>query len=400
MQFFLFSESQRRFVLLLTNRQHARPILSAHLFLHRCSESGGAVATCLASGATDGRVFLWDVTPLLQRALSVSTSSQTEEVIASGRHELSEFLSHSLRSASVLLSTTVAASVRAVLLSLSTSHQHELSSLSSSSPSQHSTSSAAYLAKARGDLLPLLDSELYDALSVIHLVIFFSQIAFFSFCQISQLSPLSTFRLHQSGVNGLSIGLAAASTPSQPRYLLASGGDDQALSLVTFSLEPHLNDRPASQHSSSTFQQALRVLGVRLQHAHVRASIFDSAHSSALKSVVVCGRGLLASCGYDQRLNVWTVDEPNDASATSSSTSASASSTPSASSVSAPSAASQSNSSLKLSLRSSTLLEVADVSSIDARWRSPSELELVSGGAGWQSVRVYVQESKNDLLHV
>jgi hypothetical protein len=148
-----------------------------------------------------------------------------------------------------------------------------------------------------------------------------------------QVRPLCVIRgLHQSGVNGLALGLldsmaAGASTGQQQEgtdVLLATAGDDQCLAACHLRITAGTGAAQASNGSGGG-------LSVRL----VRHTCATNAHSSALRGVALLGSGHLVTTGLDQRVRCWRVGQAqglaehpgSSASGSSSSSSSSSSST-------------------------------------------------------------------------
>jgi len=201
-KFYLFDASSARFMLLAESAAHRFTLLSlTHLSTH------GEDAALVMSGATDGRVMVWDVRRLVQRALMAMVEG------------------------AVPCSTT-----------------------------------------------PLLPPP----------------------------APLLVHTLHQSGVDCLHALPLPPNSRGLPGFVLFSGGDDEAISILTAAIELESSSSSTSVSSSSSSSSSPSNLHCEspLKLSHVWSTTLPSCHSSAIKSLDVAG-DYLYTVGLDQRVRRW-----------------------------------------------------------------------------------------------
>ncbi|PRQ45090.1 putative transcription factor WD40-like family [Rosa chinensis] len=292
------------------------PVLSLqHVILPACLPSEGnwqiGSLYILISGATDGSIAFWDLTRSIEAFMQLVSVLDTEKFIdcqkrpRTGRgsqggrrwRSLDSRMSKNRLGAS---STTVKAGVETDENLPKHSGDGTSSMLNDNGSSRTASSHAIHTAS--------LDSEAsaYDSSS-----------------DICEISPLLVFKaIHKSGVNSLHISNVEGCLSPEIGFLynLISGGDDQALSCLTFELS--LSTFSAEfDNMTLEIKNSITELGnaKKLVHSNqdkkknywirfLNHDTVPSAHSSAVKGVWTDGSWVF-STGLDQRVRCWRLQE-------------------------------------------------------------------------------------------
>ncbi|TPX64184.1 hypothetical protein SpCBS45565_g06081 [Spizellomyces sp. 'palustris'] len=157
--------------------------------------------------------------------------------------------------------------------------------------------------------------------------------------EVTELStPLHAEKVHQSGVNALSVRKLHCTasqktvTPGSSSILVASGGDDNAISIVQILLRPTPNS---------------------ILIDSVTAATHPSSHSSGVTGIKIHPDGTIISSSVDQRLNLWGLTNTEGGS-------------------------------VRFDLIASYYVDIADISDLDVNVISPSHIQVAVAGLGLQ----------------
>nr|XP_011467078.1 PREDICTED: uncharacterized protein LOC101298466 [Fragaria vesca subsp. vesca] len=287
------------------------PVLSLqHVILPACLPSEGnwqiGSLYILISGATDGSIAFWDLTKSIEAFMQLVSVLDVEKFIdcqkrpRTGRgsqggrwwRSLGSSMSRNRQGAS---STAVKAGVGT---DEKPKHSGTSSMLNDHGSSRTASSHATHTAS--------LDSETsaYDSSS-----------------DICEISPLFVFKaIHLSGVNSLYVSDVEGCQSPEIGFLynLISGGDDQALSCLTFELSVSTSSSEFDnmtleiKNSISESGNAKKLIHCNQDKNYwIRFLNHDkvpSAHSSAVKGVWTDGSWVF-STGLDQRVRCWRLQE-------------------------------------------------------------------------------------------
>ncbi|XP_067854519.1 WD repeat-containing protein 6 [Heptranchias perlo] len=117
-------------------------------------------------------------------------------------------------------------------------------------------------------------------------------------------TPRLVFEAHQCGVNGLHL-----RPLDDGRYLLASGGDDNAVRLWVISVRAVGGDDGVTSGGGSSGVRCADGDGAGVSLRVVEGPCVESAHAAHVTGVRILSRGLLASVSIDQRLTHWRLSD-------------------------------------------------------------------------------------------
>ncbi|XP_066278123.1 tRNA (34-2'-O)-methyltransferase regulator WDR6-like isoform X2 [Branchiostoma lanceolatum] len=214
LRLFVYDDSERTIQLFCVSDFHHHCVLSVDHFFTTTTD--GSIHTYVMSGATDGQIAVWNVTPILSAFLS--------SVHQSNHHDITE-------------QDTVEAGVKV---------PHTLSTGST---------------KCQGGMNTSTTKDMQDVNSPV------PKVQLKSGClrktpKMKMESPDALLKKHQSGVNAISI-----QRVDSHHYLLASGGDDNSLQITVLAVREDTPNKPvivATATSSAQSAHAATITGVHI----------------------------------------------------------------------------------------------------------------------------------------
>ncbi|KAM0907272.1 hypothetical protein ACQ4PT_016234 [Festuca glaucescens] len=269
-------------VALLVPQASASPVLVLRHIVDASSacsgdDVGNGDRYIIVSGSTDGTITLWDLTDTIHGFMQLVSETQPHMVIdCQKRPKTGRGSQGGRRRWRSLASNSVKKGSKQTLL-----------------PTENDLNASCVAAESSHEISELEENEVItteDTMSSTHS------------CDVSEVQPMQTFSgVHQSGVNCLNVSEMdrACPTTGMSSYCIISGGDDQAVQCIVFTLGSP--QQSCSMNKASLNSPANGALTILSQHA------VPSAHGSAVKGIWTDGVWAFSS-GLDQRIRCWKMD--------------------------------------------------------------------------------------------
>ncbi|XP_047083336.1 WD repeat-containing protein 6-like [Lolium rigidum] len=240
-------------------------------------DAGNGDRYIIVSGSTDGTITLWDLTDTIHGFMQLVSETQPHMVIdCQKRPKTGRGSQGGRRRWRSLANSSVKKDSKQTLL-----------------PTEKDLNASCVAAESSHEISGLEENEVItteDTMSSTHS------------CDVPEVQPMQTFSgVHQSGVNCLHVSEMerACPTSGMSSYCIISGGDDQAVQCIVFTLGSP--QQSCSMNKASLNSPANGALTILSQHA------VPSAHSSAVKGIWTDGVWAF-STGLDQRIRCWKMD--------------------------------------------------------------------------------------------